>query len=288
MQCYSPTVLKDTGQRVPCGWCKGCMIKRREEWALRNYHENAMHDKSVFCTFTYSPEHLPAFKSLRLEDLQKYLKRLRKQTDHPIRYYASGEYGDPSRRLYGDKFTQGERPHYHAIIYGLGLQDKKHISMHWGLGMVHFGTVTPDSIRYVCKYVNKKYHGEKENEVYTSTGRIASFCVASKGIGKDYVDKYIDELQTDKMHMTLRGKHLSFPRYYFHRLGMVPKSCKGHIDSVESKVIEEVSGLSDLTIDQAYKHLSVDQNVMIEKRLKAVKLNQELHQIALTDLAESK
>ena len=69
---------------------------------------------------------------------------------------------------------------------------------------------------------------------------------------------------------------------------MVPKSCKGHIDSVESKIVEEVSGLSDLTIDQAYKHLSVDQNVMIEKRLKAVKLNQELHQIALTDLAESK
>ena len=75
MQCYSPTVLKDTGQRVPCGWCKGCMIKKREEWALRNYHENAMHDKSVFCTFTYSPEHLHTHQMHNnvLDDLSVYV-----------------------------------------------------------------------------------------------------------------------------------------------------------------------------------------------------------------------
>lgn len=288
MQCYSPTILKTTGQRVPCGKCLGCMIKRREEWALRNYHENAMHDKSVFCTFTYDEKHIPDCKSLRLDDLQKFLKRLRKNTDHKIRYYASGEYGDPSRRLYGDKFTQGERPHYHAIIYGLGLQDKNHISLHWQKGRVHFGTVTPDSIRYVCKYVNKKYFGQKEFDVYTSTGRIAPFCVASKGIGGAYVDKYIDEMQSDKMHMTMRGKTLSFPRYYFHRLGMIPKSCKGHIDSVESRIIEEVSGIADLTIDQAYKCLSTRENVEIEKRLKSIKRNQEVHQLALADLASEK
>ena len=58
-------------------------------------------------------------------DLQKFFKRLRRDTNTPIKYFACGEYGKRSRliqtrsgRLYQ---TDGDRPHYHFILYGIGL-----------------------------------------------------------------------------------------------------------------------------------------------------------------------
>ena len=101
--------------QVPCGQCIGCRLEYARVWATRCWHESLMHDQSYFVTLTYDDDHLKTF-SLVPEDLTNFFKRLRNYKK--IRYYACGEYGD-----------KNGRPHYHAIIFGLSLNDLRAFSI---------------------------------------------------------------------------------------------------------------------------------------------------------------
>ena len=112
-------------QEIPCGKCIGCRLEYSKQWANRCLLENQYHESSYFITLTYDEEHVPrtyypdpetgeAFPALTLRkrDFQLFMKRLRKQTGQELRYFAAGEYGSKTMR-----------PHYHAIIFGLKLDD---------------------------------------------------------------------------------------------------------------------------------------------------------------------
>jgi hypothetical protein len=116
MSCLSPikktrrTAIGDTVTEFPCGKCRGCLSRRRREWTARILLESFLHSFTWFVTLTYSDENIPEHGSLRKEDYQKWMKRLRKKLDKrkkKIRYYGCGEYGEKTNR-----------PHYHAIIFG--------------------------------------------------------------------------------------------------------------------------------------------------------------------------
>lgn len=112
--------------QIPCGKCVGCRLERSRQWANRCMLELQYHKSAYFVTLTYNDEHVPisyysdsetgeAFESLTLrkKDFQNFMKRLRKKfSDQKIRFFACGEYG-----------PQTLRPHYHAIIFGLELDD---------------------------------------------------------------------------------------------------------------------------------------------------------------------
>lgn len=114
--------------QIPCGQCVGCRLEYSRQWANRCMLELEYHDSAYFVTLTYDDEHIPksmysdpetgeAFDSLTLSkrDFQLFMKRLRKAfPDDKIRFFAAGEYG-----------SQTFRPHYHAIIFGLHLDDLK-------------------------------------------------------------------------------------------------------------------------------------------------------------------
>lgn len=133
-----------------------CRIARSREWTTRLLHELQSWDSAQFVTLTYDTEHLPSDSGLHKDDLQKFMKRLRKELDYDqrkIRYFGCGEYGD-----------LGDRPHYHLIIFGLGLKkaDQDLVKSHWKNGFVKIGTVTEHSCRYVTDYILKKYSGKKQ------------------------------------------------------------------------------------------------------------------------------
>lgn len=100
----------------------------------------------MFVTLTYNEQCMPVFSNgiptLWKQDVQAFLKRLRKKTDKKLRYYLTGEYG--SKTL---------RPHYHMILFNFPLDQVEDITDAWGLGNVHLGDVTPASIHYTTKYV---------------------------------------------------------------------------------------------------------------------------------------
>ena len=119
MPCYYPlnamrssSGIQFTGDtigniKIPCGRCVGCRLERSRQWSVRIMHESQLHAENSFITLTYDDAHVPSDYSLRYPDFQKFMKRLRKHTGLPIRYYMCGEYGETF-----------SRPHFHSCIFG--------------------------------------------------------------------------------------------------------------------------------------------------------------------------
>lgn len=171
---------------LPCRKCVGCRLDKSREWANRILLEQLYHQDSWFITLTYDDEHLPpaypvdlatgeilsVHATLVKSDLQKFFKRLRKNSGQQLRYFCAGEYG-----------SQTFRPHYHCIVFGLHLDDLKllktnfggdpyftseFISRCWPYGLHVIGRVTFETSAYVARYTLKK---------------------ATHGISKEYYDK---------------------------------------------------------------------------------------------------
>lgn len=143
------------------------------------------HDQTSFLTLTYDDEHLPDGATLVPRDLQLFIKRLRRATSVPLRYFGVGEYGEES-----------ERPHYHVALFGHTDADIHHV---WGKGMVHAGDLTRESAQYICGYTVKKLTNGRDERVRAWLGsREPEFARMSQGIGKAFADRLGDQMATEK------------------------------------------------------------------------------------------
>lgn len=203
MQCTSPYYVGGTGP-VPCGRCMSCRIARSREWAIRLVHEQESWEDSCFVTLTYADEYLPDNQSLVKKDLQNYFKRLRKSI-YPlhIKYFACGEYGETY-----------ERPHYHAIIFGLA-QSSDVLKDNWTAGFVRTGTVTFKSCRYVAGYIQKKITGDLSKSEYGV--RVPPFQLQSQGLGLAWAIKNKQNM-INNLYITTNGVKTGLPRYYVKKL----------------------------------------------------------------------
>lgn len=226
MMCTSPIRVNDgrNYMLVPCGQCIACRINKAKEWAVRVYAESRLYEDSIFVTLTYDDEHLPADGSVHKDELQRFMKRLRKLIyPNKVRYFSCGEYGG-----------QFGRPHYHIILFGLSGFDIRVFSDHmpdtrtkgyyckckaWDKGLVHFGFVTPRSSEYVARYTLKKVTGEKGKEHYKELGIEPEFSLMSRrpGIGLGFMDKFRDELLSHGF-LVFDGSKKSLPRYFRDKL----------------------------------------------------------------------
>ena len=215
MQCLNPLVVRNPNLLVngdlrqtllvPCGHCIACRIARSREWAVRLLHESEFWDDFCFVTLTYDDEHIVS-PSLVPRDLTLFFKKLRRDLgDRKIKYFACGEYGD--------RFG---RPHFHAIIFGIGTLDRKLIQENWNKGYVKVGTLTYQSCRYVAGYVQKKLYG-KGAKYYEDNGLVPPFSRCSKHIGEEYVEKYWNKLYS-MGRVTVNGVPMALPRYYTKKL----------------------------------------------------------------------
>jgi len=253
--------LFGTGTRpeleLPCGRCMDCKIRRASDWATRLAHEAAQHDRNCFLTLTFSDDGL-ALRELRhgthpadlnLADWQLFAKRLRKELTsqqrrmekklgipkQPVlgfRFFQVGEYGD-----------QGNRPHYHALIFGqdftgegetwkteLGFPawNSRTIEKAWPYGLHQIQNMTPETIAYVSRYVQKKLYGHARERslerLDLQTGEHVTvrpeFATMSRGgrtkkggIGKAWIDRYVNEVFPDDF-VIVKGQKKPVPRYY--------------------------------------------------------------------------
>lgn len=221
MQCINPLSIPRPGGEgnkdrvvVPCGQCFACLTNRREEWAVRLLEEQKANNYSQFLTLTYDDKNLTygeKYPTLVLEDLQKFIKRLRKKSK--FRYYAVGEYG-----------TKTQRPHYHLITFSNNFISVDSIQDAWSIvidgkkekiGNIYVGTVTIKSCMYVTKYhVNKGSY---------PSGCARSFTTMSRrpGIGSVYLQtkKAIWHSETsERNYYQYFDKKKRLPRYYRERL----------------------------------------------------------------------
>lgn len=160
MQCVSPLSLPRPNGRgsadritVPCGKCVYCLSNRRQMWAFRIEQELKVSTSAFFITLTYEDKNLPKQDNIPVvckDDIQKFLKRLRKEcAGSKIRYFLVSEYG-----------PENKRPHYHGIFFNLPIPKDDEFNTDlvttllkcWQKGFVHVGTCTPASISYCAKY----------------------------------------------------------------------------------------------------------------------------------------
>lgn len=211
-------------QMLPCGVCIGCRLNRARQWAIRGYHESMFFKSNLFVTLTYRDDNNI---SLNYSDFQSFLKRLRKKFGNGIKFLMCGEYGD--------KFG---RPHFHAIFFGLSLDDmvryrktdcghvlykSEMLNKIWRHGYCIIGHVTYDSISYVARYITKKVYGKSADDYYTiydldtrePIKLVPEFsrCSLKEGIGSRFFNEYKNDIYPNDF-VVINGAKVQPPRYY--------------------------------------------------------------------------
>lgn len=184
-----------------------------------------MHDESCFLTLTYSDEFLPPYGSLDRRAFPLFMKRLRSKLGCRVRYFHCGEYGERTRR-----------PHYHALLFGVGFDDRYRwatrcgrpawrsdvLESLWTLGASEIGAVSFESAAYVARYVCKKVTGvgaERHYERVTEDGEVVrlepEYATMSRrpGIGAGWLARYRGEVYPAD-EVVARGMKMKPPRYY--------------------------------------------------------------------------
>lgn len=228
---------------IPCGGCKECRLAKSREWADRMMLELDHSKTAIFVTLTYDPEHIPLsmfddndepIYTLDKRDVQLFFKRLRKRFEpREIRFYLSGEYGDTT-----------QRPHYHAIIYGLSIGDfpdclsisrnvygqmiyySPFFTGIWAKGHCSIAPVSWQTCAYVARYTMKKLTGDMA-DIYALRQQLPSFALMSRNPGiagyypKEHPDCY------DKSYLYVRDDYgvtprtkMRVPAYIFDKLAL--------------------------------------------------------------------
>lgn len=205
-------------------------------WATRCLHEASLWTHCVFVTLTYKDECLPPLGSLRFKDLQKFMKRLRRELrgvdagpvgNYPIRFFACGEYGENGT----------QRPHYHLLLFNVWFEDMRPhteslytsatLQKLWPLGFSSIGEVTPKSVNYVAGYAQKKLYGAAKEHfldvVDAGTGELLGqrepiFARMSlkPGLGMWWLEKYESDLKHG--YVVVNGHEQGIPRYYMKKM----------------------------------------------------------------------
>lgn len=219
--------------RLRCGQCIGCSVSRSQDWAVRCCNEAKLYDQSVFVTLTWDEEKLKVLGkvvplSLDHRPFQLFAKRARKALG-PFRYFMCGEYG-----------TNFGRPHYHALMFGVGFPDRQVFKTNpmtlyrsatlerlWPFGYSSIGDVTMESAQYVAGYVTQQKRGQEAEDHYwklnEETGEL--FQVTPEygrmslkpGIGAHFFDRFHAEV-TVRDGSVVNGVVMKPPRYYDRQL----------------------------------------------------------------------
>lgn len=209
-KCIQPMTLKDNPQLLPCGACPNCRQNRVFGWAFRLVQQTKVSKSAHFLTLTYTnpPITKNGFMTVQKDDIQKFLKRLRKLHigDQPIKYYAAAEYGE-----------NRQRPHYHLVIFNA---DPETFQKAWSLngteiGSIHVGECNDASVQYALKYIAKK----SIIPTHKRDDRTKEFALMSKGLGSSYLSDNIRTYHqsdiTGRPYLTtLDGYKMPMPRYY--------------------------------------------------------------------------
>lgn len=210
-------------------------------------HEASLHEFNSFVTLTYNDEHLPPGRSLRHKDFSDFCKRLlsflvrqwRKlpepRGDKPrFSFYMCGEYG-----------PENLRPHYHALLFGVGFFDRKvwkkspsgsllyrsaRLEQLWPLGHSSIGDVSAESASYVARYCHKKVGSDFRKDlerVDDTTGEVYEVCPEYSrmslrpAVALNWFNRFAsDVFPADRV--VFEGKEVPVPRYYLNQLKRHP------------------------------------------------------------------
>lgn len=249
MQCTRPFVFRQglSVMVLPCGKCPDCRVARQREWATRCVHELPFHHCSLFVTLTYDEDCLPENQSIQKSVAQKWIRRLKRYI-HPgkVKYLLCGDYGD-----------EGDRPHYHAIIFGMSVKDgfqenvigRSVVYYHptWPYGYIHIGAVTYASARYVIKYIQRKYL------TIDWADRVPPFQLQSNGIGRKFCEANKQQIK-DNLKILVNGKTVGVPRYYKKIIDFDSQALYEESKKNQQKIVDNYKKKGVVNKERVYNH----------------------------------
>lgn len=226
---YSSWRYYPDGVDVPCGCCLNCRVDKRNEWADRAKYEYKKKLTASFVTLTYNnyelleKSHLDPVDgslvcSLDYSDVRKFFHRLREYVkEHTelhgvlcnpnFSYLYVGEYGEN-----GSVF---DRPHFHALIFGLDFAFcKKIFEKEWRFGFIDVLPLLDGGINYVLKYLDKEVKFNLAVEKYDRhlLARPARF--ASVGFGSSLYYDNVKDIKSNGMTYRSGRVRRPVPSYY--------------------------------------------------------------------------
>jgi len=225
-----------------CDKCAGCRIRKRMDQSTRLTHEAQFNEHSWFITLTYDDDNLPENGSLVAAHQSAFMKALRKKLRKKMRFFSIGEYGE-----------QTLRPHYHLILFGPDIPDRKYhhsapiknratreigkllgpeearyysselLDNVWKKGTVQLTGVSAATMQYVSKYHVEKIDGEAAKTYYVRTLPNGK-CVPveqpqarmsrNPGIGRKWIETYWSDVYPDGTMVDSKGAEFAPPKYY--------------------------------------------------------------------------
>lgn len=146
--CLAPITLNDEYRtKVACRSCSMCRDNRLNDLVGRCVAEQSTASATFAVTLTYSGDG-PEAAILRYSDVQKFLKRLRKD-GYTVRYICAGEYGAVKGRA-----------HWHIVLFFYGkvpqIEMERRVDWKfWPHGFSYFQQPEYKGFRYVMKYALK-------------------------------------------------------------------------------------------------------------------------------------
>lgn len=248
-----PMAYLDRPMKVPCGQCIGCRLEHSRQWAMRCMHEAEHHAENSYITLTYDEKNLPLDGSVNVEIFQKFMKKLRKRKGN-VRYFHCGEYGD-----------KRNRPHYHALLFGLDFKDKrpwkknengdmlytsKELDCIWSYGFCSVGSVSFQSAAYVARYVTKKvtakgaftyvrydFRSKKFRKVNPEYGTMSR----NPGLGSQWITENEKQVYP-RDEVIINGAISKPPRYYDEKIEKRDAGEKTNNNPIHLSTIERTRG----------------------------------------------
>lgn len=223
-------------------------------------------ESASFITLTYDDEHLPAGNGLNYVDLQKFLKRLRKQLhEKKIKFYACGEYGDNDEQIwYGNYREDGKylgRPHFHLIVFGLPPNNDTRLLLTkiWTFcdperflyNSKGVAPVTVSDIAYVAGYCQKKLTGHLGKEIYDAQDLKAPQSRCSQKLGLNAFERNIENVREYGC-VFWNGSKMPVPRYFRQKFDIEVNRSDEQIENDAKLVYGDDFVSADLPF---YKHL---------------------------------
>ena len=178
---------------VACRTCARCMRRRRRMWTMRAAAEISQAHRTWFVTLTLRPgqvflcETVARKRDIRydersqdeqdkarfaviVEEIQRFLKRIRKNSKAKLRYICVQE------------LHKNGNPHYHLLIHEVeGTLTKAVLQSAWSYGFSQAKLADPKTAIYVCKYLTKSQGARvraslgygRGNTVYSQSDEIA-------------------------------------------------------------------------------------------------------------------
>jgi len=211
-QCTDLRRVPNTKSLVPCGKCFNCRTNFQNRWCTSLALEAVHHKNDIhFITLTYDDDNYPKDGSISKEEVQKFMKRLRRYVEYyythlpanrsvskdvipKLKYFAVGEYG-----------SRTGRAHYHLILYGFdsALHPVEYfIDKAWTKGFTRVDMPkskdVSKAIRYLTKYITKSLVStdiNEEEDDKEKPARQKEFSLKSHSLGLAGLNKLAEQLR---------------------------------------------------------------------------------------------